>query len=108
MEKLKLNSSGITHTSNPFHAELHSLNGVFNLRQGHMESMDYFYKRFDSFLTICKFTGCDETSFPCLDKHSGGIKDSGKHMDAMCIIESTQPQLFSHIWNGLENGTILG
>ena len=57
MQKLKLNSLGITHTSNPFHAAFHALNRVFNLRQGQTDSMDYFYKRFDSTLATCNFKG---------------------------------------------------
>ena len=46
-ETLKLNSSGIAHTSNHFHSAFHALKGVFSLRQGANESMDVFYKRFD-------------------------------------------------------------
>ena len=41
MEKLKLNSIGIAHTSNPFHADFHALKGVFILTQYQTESMDY-------------------------------------------------------------------
>ena len=42
MEKLNLNSSGITHTSNPFHEVFLALKGLFNLRQGQTEFIDYF------------------------------------------------------------------
>ena len=66
----KLNPSGITHTSNTPHADLHALKGVFNLRHCEMEFMDYFYKSFDSTLAPCKLAGCDATSFTGLDKHN--------------------------------------
>ena len=42
MDKLKFNSLGIKHTSTIFHAVFQSLNGVFNIHQGNMESMDVF------------------------------------------------------------------
>ena len=43
MDKLKLNSSVIGHTSNPFHVDFHALKGFFDLSQGQTESVDYFY-----------------------------------------------------------------
>ena len=42
MEKIKLNLSGIKHTSNPFHADFCALKGVFNLNQVQTDSLDYF------------------------------------------------------------------
>ena len=46
--------------------------------------------------------------FPGLDKHTDDIKDYRKGMADMCLIKTTEPQQFSHFWNELENGTILG
>ena len=50
MEKLRLNSSGIPHTSNPLHAGFHAPKEMFNLHQGKTDSMDSLYKRFYSSL----------------------------------------------------------
>ena len=47
------------------------------------ETMDSFYKLFDSALADCKLTGYDETSFLGLEKHTDGIKDSKKRMSDM-------------------------
>ena len=69
--------------------------------------MDYFYKHFYSSLATCKFTVYKATSFPVLDKHADDIKYSGQRMADMCLIETSDPQQFSHIWNGLLNGNIL-
>ena len=85
-EKLKFNSSGIAHNSKPFHAAFHAIKIVFNLRQGRAESMNSFYKHFDSALTDCKFFGCNTTSFPGLEKYYDDINDSGKRMAVMCLI----------------------
>ena len=63
MEKLKLNLSGIANTSNPFHADLQALKRVFDLHQVQTESMDYFYKLFDSDLATFNLMGCNVTSF---------------------------------------------
>ena len=41
-------------------------------------------------------------------KYVDYTKDSRQHMDDMCLIKIAVPQRFSHIWNELENGTILG
>ena len=108
MEKLKLNSSCSTHTSNPFYVDFHHIKGAFNLTQGHTEPMDYFYKHFEYYLATCKFTVCNATSFTGLEKHADDIKDVGQCMAAMCIIKTDDPQRFSHLWNQLGNGTILG
>ena len=48
------------------------------------------------------------TIFTGLEKHTDYIKDFGQRMDDMCLIKTYDPQRFSHIWNELENGTILG
>ena len=63
---------------------------------------------FDSSPSTCKLTGCDDTSFPGSEKHNGDAKDSGKHMADIFLVETDGPQLFSHLCNELENGTILG
>ena len=94
MDKLKFNSSVIKHTSNPFHVALHSLKGVFNLRQFHMQSVDSFYKHFYSSVATCKLMGCDATSFTGLEKHDDDTKDSSQHMDAVCLIKTYEPQRF--------------
>ena len=101
MKKLKLNSSGISHTSNPFHAALHALKEVFNLRQVQTESMDYFYKRSDYYLATWMLTGCNATNFPGLEKHTDSTKDAGKCMAVMYLIEKGDPQRLSHISNEL-------
>ena len=73
-----------------------------------MESMYSFYKRFDSSLATWKLTDCDETNFPGLEKNADNAKDYGQHITDMCFIKTADPQHFSHLWNKLENGTILG
>ena len=108
MEKINLNLSGITYTSNPFHTDFHALKFVFNLRQGQTESMDYFYKLFGYSLYTFKFTGCYATSFPGLEKHTDDIKYSGQLMDSICLIKTDNSQRLPHHLNELENGTILG
>ena len=70
--------------------------------------MDSLYKRFDSTLATCKLMGCDETSFPDLEKHDDDTKGYGHCMDARCLIKTSDPQRFSHIWNESEKGTIIG
>ena len=97
MEKLKLNSSGIAHTSNPFNADFCALKGVFNLRQVQTESMDSLYKRFDCTLSTCKLAGCNAISFPGLEKNADHIKDAGQRMNPICIIKIADPQLFSNL-----------
>ena len=88
--------------------DFHALKGVFNLHHGQTEFMDYFYKRFDSALDTCKLKGCNETSFPGLEKYGDDNKDARQHMAAMCIIKTADPQHSYHICNELENGTTLG
>ena len=108
MEKLKLKSSGITHTSNLFHVHFRDLKILLNLRQGQTESMDYFYKSFYSSLTTCKLIRCDTTSFPGLEKHTAYIKYDGQNMAIMCLIKTYYPLRFFHFCNELKIGTILG
>ena len=43
-----------------------------------------------------------------LGKHTDDINESRERMAAMCIIKKADPQRFSHTYNELENGTILG
>ena len=70
--------------------------------------MDYFYKRFNSYLSIRKFTWCDATIFPGLDKDANDIKGARQHMDVMCFIETAYPPRSFCLWNELENDNILG
>ena len=107
MDKLKLNSSGIVHTSNPFRAAFHTLKGVFNLQQYHTGSMYSFYKNFDSVLVTCKLIGCDATSLLGLEKHTDYSQDSRQRMSTICLIEIDDSQRFSQLFNWLDNGTIL-
>ena len=41
MNMLKLNSSRIAHTSNPFHSALQAIKGVFNICWGQTDYMEY-------------------------------------------------------------------
>ena len=70
--------------------------------------MDYFYKCFDSALANVNIMSCDTTIFPVLEKYADDIKDYRQHMDVVCLIKKADPQQLSHLWNKLENGTILG
>ena len=81
---------------------LHSLKGVYNLRQFHMQSVDSFYKHSYSFLVTFKLMGCDATSFTGLENHGDDTKDSSQHMDAVCLIKTYEPQRFYNLFYGLE------
>ena len=70
--------------------------------------MDSLYKRFDCTLSTCKLAGCNAISFPGLEKNADHIKDAGQRMNPICIIKTADPQLFSNLWNELENGNIIG
>ena len=70
--------------------------------------MIFFYKWFDSALATSRLTCCNATSFTGLEKPANDIKDYRQNIAAMFIIEASNPQWFSRLWNYLWNGSTLG
>ena len=70
-----------------------------------MSVFDFILWFFPLYLQV---DGFQYNHFPGLEKDADDAKDSGKHMADMCLIKTADPQRFSHIFNNLENGTILG
>ena len=70
--------------------------------------MKYLQKHFDYALPTNKLIGCDATSFTGLEKYADDIKNYGQHMADMYLIKKDDSQIFSQLWNELENYNIFG
>ena len=83
---------------------------IFCLRQGRYEPTEAYYRRFEADISTAELEKCNATTHIELNKaYVDGEDEYGTNrFQEMCLIMSTDSDLYSEIWNDLNNITILG
>ena len=108
--KVNMFTSVIDPTSNGYYSAVMATRTIFCLRQGRDEPTEAYYRPFEAAISTSELSKCNKTTHIGLDKTyaDGDNEDGTNRLQAMCIIMSTDSDLYSGIWNDLKIITLLG